>query len=318
MTIHEEVFKFLDEAFDRNLYSAIYTIPGLGGGYVGQLYANEKKYNYINNPSYEIKDRNIVNLDLLNRDNIKLYNEILAQAQNQVPNKVCSFVINNSSLFNKDNQAEFQRHIYQTFWMRAKTPEETESYIKELKSSLPPTQLQKVYELSGGIPRLVKFLCASPELINKNIEQICSNDTLKSLIQTTIETIKATNHQILTSMHLKYNNDWKSSIIGFFMKAEKPNKVNIMIKPDLSFMEDNEASKAKLTVTEKAIMELFIEKNTVSRDEISMVKWGKNEDEKFSYWAINKTITRLNSKLEKYIIKPLYKSGYTLSPRKDT
>ena len=116
-------------------------------------------------------------------------------------------------------------------------------------------------------------------------------------------------------MHLKYNNDWKSSIIGFFMKAEKPNKVNIMIKPDLSFMEDNEFSKAKLTVTEKAILELFIEKNTISRDEISITKWGKNEDEKFSYWAINKTITRLNSKLEKYIIKPLYKSGYTLCPR---
>jgi len=91
-----------------------------------------------------------------------------------------------------------------------------------------------------------------------------------------------------------------------------------MIKPDLSFMEDNELSKARLTVTEKAILELFIEKNTVSRDEISTTKWGKNEDEKFSYWAINKTITRLNSKLEKYIIKPLYKSGYTLCPRNST
>ena len=98
MTIHEEVFKFLDEAFDKNLYSAIYTIPGLGGGYVGQLYANKRNCNYINIPAYEINDRNIVNLDLLNTDNIKLYNEILAKAQNQVPNQICSFIINNLTL----------------------------------------------------------------------------------------------------------------------------------------------------------------------------------------------------------------------------
>ncbi|HQF36327.1 MAG TPA: helix-turn-helix domain-containing protein [Candidatus Dojkabacteria bacterium] len=315
MTIQEEIFQFWDDAFKNKFNSAIYTIPGLGGGYMGQLYSNLKKINYINNLQYKISEANIVNLDLLSQDNIKLYNQILVNSQNKISNRNCSFIINNPTLFKEENQAEFQRHIYQIFWMRAKNLEETKFYINELNINFTQSQINEVYELSGGIPRLIKFLCFNKELLGNPIETICANQTLNALIQTTIDSIKITDNNELKLMNLINAEGWKSKIVDYLIKDLNNKNINITINKDLSFLENDTPSKTNLTVTEKEILLLLIQKTTISRDDISEIKWGKDEDQKFSYWAINKTITRLNSKLEKYIIKPLYKSGYTICPR---
>lgn len=314
MTIQEEIFQFWDDAFKNNINSAIISIPGLGISWECKQYYPQREVNYINSPNQELTQNNIIDIDNSESNNFQILNNLFLKSQVKIPSKTLSFIIYKPPLFfnDKNEQSEFKQHIHQIFWMRTQNLSEHKTFVKRIDPQASQKQIDKIFELSGGIPTLTKFLCFNKELLDISIEEICNNPKLETIITKTTSIIKDIDNSNLLKMGLKNENGWGSKIVEALVNKTNSSTLNIVINDDYSFSENQILSKNKLTLVESQILQNFIKKITISREEIEKLKWGDNENQKFSYWAVNKTISRLNSKLEKYIIKPLYKSGYTI------
>ncbi|KXK27440.1 MAG: DNA-binding transcriptional regulator CpxR [candidate division WS6 bacterium OLB20] len=72
-----------------------------------------------------------------------------------------------------------------------------------------------------------------------------------------------------------------------------------------------------LTNTEQTVLHALLQKKAISRDAIAEILWGKQKDDRFSDWAIDKAVSRIRTKLSeagagKNYIRTLRGRGYTL------
>jgi len=71
-----------------------------------------------------------------------------------------------------------------------------------------------------------------------------------------------------------------------------------------------------LTLTEKAIIEYMHKNIEVSKDQLALILWGDDANEKYSEWAMEQRMSRLRKKIQKMgyniNIETLYNKGYKL------
>ncbi|HJY98190.1 MAG TPA: helix-turn-helix domain-containing protein [Patescibacteria group bacterium] len=188
--------------------------------------------------------------------------------------------------------------------------EQTKKMIKTLRDyynwKISAHDYRKIYALSGGVGRIIKYICKElyiSKVLPENIERLANNQQIlfelnyltKMLIKTPLDKVHVlgltdNDNKIKSQLLREYFKNYRSEII------EK-------IYPNIS-------------VVESRILSSLLEYGggTISIDKISQIS--KMSDENFSLWAIYKTVSRLRSKVKKdFKIKSVRGLGYLLVKR---
>ena len=321
--ILKEVFKFLDESFNKKSNSVILTIPGLGLHHILSQYAAKYKANYINDFGQDTGVSNIIDFDFYkDSDCLKKVDAYYKSKRSISPKNTFVFVINTPFII---NSFEYQNsylasHIYKINLFRAWKKDELTDFAKEQKVKVSNGQTKRTEELSGGIIRIAKYLLFHLDLLDTDIKEYAESGEFKKLMKPTLDVIAETPFEILEKMGIVVNGNFVSPVIRWFFdnkKFEVFKKIDIKIEPDMVFYEDGERSIARLTKSEADILRLLLSKEVATRDEIADVKWEKESYDKFSDQAINQEISRINSKLKKYKVSSISKVGYKLEKLND-
>jgi len=193
-------------------------------------------------------------------------------------------------------------------------------------------QKELLYELTGGyyplITSAIKIVgscklkitsglirsLVSNEIIVKEIEKLWKSLTnhQKSELKRIIKGIKATNFKNSTLSKLgiiskegKISSTWIKSFV--LHKRYRTFEENLRI-PAKRFLKGKEYLVFSYMISQR--------EEVVSRDEIADILWGKQVDEKYSNWAIDKTISRIRKKLKlkhsKFTIVTVKNKGYVV------
>jgi DNA-binding response OmpR family regulator len=120
----------------------------------------------------------------------------------------------------------------------------------------------------------------------------------------------------LEKLNIKINNKYRSNLVKRLVKdykADHQAEIHLTLNKDLTFNEDEETAENRLTETEYNILKHLLNNILITREEIAQLKWGTESADKYSYWAINKTISRINNKLKIYKITAIPKVGYQIT-----
>jgi len=167
-----------------------------------------------------------------------------------------------------------------------------------------PKEYSQIFKLSGGIGRLVKYICklsSENKVSLSNMRDFTNNMAISfELNYLTKILIKTSRERVKTLGLTDKNNNIKSLLLKNYFKNYKMDVFN-KFYPNLSSNETRILS---------YIQEY--EGNIISIEKISQIL--KMSDENFSLWAIYKTISRLKTKIKKdYKIKSVRNQGYLVS-----
>lgn len=309
--IYLELGSFLDTCFKKQVNSQILTIPGLGISHLFKQYCADKKINYINTGNQILQKYNILDLDFDRSDKtLETADNYFQQAKENLKIKKVLFLkINTPNIITSEayKNSYLSTHVYKTYYFRSWTKEELKDFQNEQGIKTSNILFTKIYQLSNGIPRFFKFFLINQNLVDSPTKEIIKNEQFLQVTKRTLDTIFKTNDETLQKMQIKIT----SPILKCYFQNQ-PKFFNIILNSNLSFSENNQLSPRKLTKSEKEILEHLLTNKTISREKISEIKWGQGSYDKFSDWAINQTISRLNSKLKFYKIEAIVKVGYQL------
>jgi len=299
----QSLYKSLQSALDDNRQKKsnllILTLPGLGISYFLKSYLEKKKDKsiaYISSPNQKLNKYNILDLGFIqNSQSLSVADEYFKSAN--IDEKFVLVINDPSIISSPDYKSSYlSRHLYQTFYFTARNFADTKIFALEINPDLTDSQIKHIYEVSGGIGKLIKFLCINPQA--PDFPQDLINPITNSISQCDSETLK------------KFNIDPKK--IPFLKSL--PSKLNIKINFDLSFEEDNIKSKEILTKEERDILNFMLQNNNeIPREKVADFKWGEGKYDKFSDQAINKSMRRLSEKLSKFEITTIPKIGYQIN-----
>ena len=295
---------------------AVVTIPGFGISYFLQKFLEKNKesgFSYITNSNQNLSKFNILDLDFdKNKDSLKTADAYFRKATLE---QKFAVVINTPALLHSSiyESSFLTSHVYSTFYFKTRDLNDTGSFAREINKDLSDKEIEKIYNLTGGIASLVKYFAINNEEIGRDIDQLLENSSFLKIIIQTVNTISETNNKELTQLGLKVSDRFVSEILEKYFKMHTiVFKPQILINKDLSFEENGRLSKEKLTKIESQVLEYILENKIIEREKISEYKWGEGKYDKFSDQAINKTIQRINDKLQNYRFVSISKLGYKL------
>ncbi len=167
----------------------------------------------------------------------------------------------------------------------------------------PPSMNTEIYRLTGGIPRLIKYVCK--EIVENNvpaesIKRFIANPSIQFQLEKMTKLALASNKETLKKLGLlDPQGHFKSSLLDYYFKN---------LRVDIAF-----EVLPHLTKMEKTIFSLLYENKNqvVSLDQIGDFLELSGCD--FSLWNIYKIISRLKTKIrDNFIIENLKGQGYSL------
>ncbi len=302
--------------------SIIVTLPGLGISYfLNHFFEKNKKIGFgqITETKDIVSDCNIVELESWVKSpkaNIKIADNLL---QNNFKKKTFIVVIPTPSIMSHSDfkNSYLSSHVYEYFFLGSYCdPGIIKHFAGELEVKINDIIAEKVFEKSGGIPVLIKFLLLNIEKIDMSSNKIVDDTVFIKSFFVLVQQISKTNKEILEKLDIIKNNKFRSSILdSYFKKHPLVETINIIVNNDLTFIEDDmHLYNSKLTKVEAVILNKFIECNGfLSKEDVANIKWGKGSYDEYSDQAVGKTLQRLGLKLKKYKIEVIFKHGYKIS-----
>lgn len=307
--IYQQLAKEIDHCITSHCHLLIITLPGLGATHLLQHYKSlhqDIDINYLNSTSQQISDTyNILDVRF---DQIEEYFQKANYQQK------FAVVVSQPNLLESVQylESDLPRKFSKVFYLGAFTPEDTNIFIDFINPNINKTQKEQIYSLSGGIPRLTKYLCVNPENIDLDPKIVVTNPIISNILGPTVSAINKTDKIALEKLHLKLDGKFFSPIISM-MTVDRPKSVKITINFDLTFSENNQTNVVALNKIESQILDYMIHNNnSITREKIAELKWGDKSYDDFSDLAITKTMRRLRHKLSIYTLKTIPKTGYTL------
>ena len=306
-TTRSQVANQILETINKKSHCLILSFSGNGCGYFLEnlLIKNKVNFAFINldSPSSNLNTINIVTIypnQLIENINKidTLFSSASADQKFIIVSEYPSLLTNQSY-----SKSKFSKHIYKHFYLPTLDPTETKQMIASLNPNL-ISQAAKIYTLTGGISRLVKQYCIDSQSITNQILDSIYTSINHSPSQT-LQLLKLTKH----------GSTFSSSLLDQYIKDRTQETANIQINPDLTIQEDHQPNQNTFTKSEIDILSTLLNNQIVDRDNIALVKWGNLADEKYSDEAINKSISRLNSKLNFHLIQSIPKLGYKLTKK---
>lgn len=304
--IYEELKMELDSCRKLKYNLAVVSIPGMEASRLLKKYAeSDSKIKYIRKNGDELGDFSILDLGMdLNKDALMWVEEYFHKAE---PNQNLVVAVNTPYIFQSAEykQSYFRNHIYKAHWLRVLNIEETKKVLDSFGVKADDKTAKIIFEESGGLPQLIKYeAIGDRSLIGPVVEPIWK--VISKCIQADLEKLGVMENGQIKSKLLADN------------KITGDDFEKIKIDFDLSFFENGELNKNKLTSMEAEILKkMLFNDGQITKEEVSNLKWGDGKYDHFSDQAINKTMRRLSEKLKKYEIKTITKVGYKIVNRSD-
>ncbi len=282
----QQAFKLLATEIDqsRQLKSnlLIITLPGTGMGRFITEYLSSNKF----------KSYNILNYDWSEPGILEKVELAFKQAN---PEEKFAVTLNFPHLLNTPDfkNSYFLNHTYRRYYFGVRDAKDSAILAKEINPKLTNEETTNIFKLSHGFAQIIKYLA---------VNGIKADDGLEVIKKPIVTAINQCDPDILAKLGLTDLTNFKVA-----------NRYNLIVNFDLSFTENNQLNPQKLTSFEKNILEKMISQNgSISKSEVSDIKWGIGKYDEFSDQAVNKTMRRLSDKLTKYTIETIPKVGFIL------
>lgn len=275
---------------------------------------DNKIFKYIKDDKESLSEFNILDLNFdKNEKALEIAEKYLKLAN---LNQKFALVVNTPSLLDSPKfvGSTLGNHFYSSFCFKALDKDLITIFGQILKSDLTKTEINRIYELSGGLTRIVKFLITHKSYIDKSSQKIIEDLDFRRVFLPTARIIEDSNDEVLIKLGIKDKNGFNGEIIKDYFKT-RPIKQNIDIKinSDLTFFEKDKLNNESLLKIEKYIIEGAVNNNgVVTKEKIADFKWGEGGYDEYSDQAIAKTIFRLKKKLKVYAIDPIQGYGYKI------
>lgn len=305
---YKNLKKWLDEQRRLKTNGAIITFPGCGLTFrINKYLEINKDVALIVKEGEDLKDFNILAISFVGNELVlKIIDDYLRMASS---NQTIIVVIDNSSLLDSDKfkNSLLSTRIYEYYWHGVFNRLETLDLITELDKEV--KSIDEISKLSGGIARLIKFLCLKGD--NRNINELIKDIVFQSICRPMIEVTKNSSIDYLERLGVARNGKIVSVLLNKIL-GEIWFNVDIKVDRDLSLVENGQRGK-KLARVEKEILLKMIENNGyLSKEKVAEIKWGSENFADFSDQAINKTMRRLAAKMKIYTIETIWKTGFKL------
>lgn len=314
--LYQEFKSIMDKNIDQKGNGLIITLPGFGASYFIKYYLQENpgRAVYIDSSGQNLGDYSVLDFSESGSDIwLKMAEEYFKKASLQ---QKLTVVISDPAFLESENYKKswLPAHLYSEFYLRARDEADTEIFTKEINPKLDMDQGRKIFEWSGGIARIVKYLAFNPEELNKEMGELVANSRLRDLVLPIVTAAQKCNLKTRVTLGILEGEKFKSEILNSLWQSAATNMgLKIEVRPDLSVWEDGEQMPDKATKKEADILAVAINgEGIITKDKISEIKWGNGEYEKFSDQAVGKTIQRLNKKLRKYKFEAIIGVGYRL------
>lgn len=318
--IYKEFAHKIDESKKENASMILLTVPGMGASHFVRKYMEEAggKMTRIVGEGESLEGLNFLDLDFDKRG-IKESLELIDGYMKQTDLRQKFVVVMNMPyvLSKKEYRDSYlASHVYSSWLMRVNDKGETEDFVEELGIELSVKEQTRVFELSGGIGRLIKYLAVNKEKLSWQIDKLVADSELMRVFDKSLEVIGKTSDEVLVKMGIKDSDDgFVSDLVKDMLNKRMVEKgVDIKIERDLSFFEFGAKQDERLTNMEAVLLKaLVVSKDLLlTRDEIADLKWGDESYEGYSDQAIGKAMGRLEKKLKKHKLVAIPKVGYKL------
>lgn len=294
----------------------IVSLPGLGLNHYLKDYLAEPRNEGVIRIVSDSQKLGLYNVGIWSRSwgskALEVFDGYLRQAQ--VDQKF-AFGVTRPWLLDEDEFKEsyLSSHIYKTVYVTVFNREDVVEIIKNRNGSILDLA-DKIYELSGGIPQLVKYLVVSYDETHLDEGKLRSDENLRNMLALMAESVKKCRLEVLKKTGVANNEgEIKSKLLRETLTYKTVSAFEIEVGFDLTLKIDGLKTGERVTLQEKRILEKMLSKNgRVTKEEVSDIKWGEGKYDEYSDQAINKTMRRLSLKLTGYKISTITKVGYML------
>ncbi|MBP9817409.1 hypothetical protein KBC75_01455 [Candidatus Shapirobacteria bacterium] len=306
---YSRLAEWLDAQKKAKTNGAIITFPGCGLTFRLNKYVEKNRdTNYLVKEGEELGDFNIVLMSFVGNNlvlkTVDDYLRIAGSEQKMI------MVIDDPGVLDSEEfkSSLLSGRIYEYYWHGAFDETSTQLLVSEFKKNC----RDDVYKLSGGISRLVKYLCLKDNGVS--IKELLEDTTLQSICRPMIEVIKNSSTSYLEKLKIVDKGQVKSEILRKLL-SDIWLSTSIKIENDLTICEDGNRGE-KLARVEKDILTAMLQNNgCLPREKVAGIKWGSENFTDFSDQAINKTMRRLSSKMKVYKIETIWKTGFKLTKK---
>ncbi|OGM18589.1 hypothetical protein A2686_01700 [Candidatus Woesebacteria bacterium RIFCSPHIGHO2_01_FULL_38_10] len=234
--------------------------------------------------------------------------EKLDSLRRRTPKSLVFLVFTDHSAVTETGEYQAKSTIFFTgiYYMEPFSKLQCEKMIKSLNFfygwHISEKSYEKIFNLSGGIPRLVKYICKEiyeSKTPIDNLEKFINSPQISFQLELLTKLLIKLSKENLERLGLTENGKIKSKILKIYFQNYQ-NEIVVQIFSNLSKKESK-------------ILTFFLENlsTVISIDKIADLI--EMADEDFSLWAIYKTISRLKVKVKKHFnIKNFKGQGYLL------
>ena len=312
---YKDLEKELDRCVKLNVNFLIVTFVGYSVSFFLKKILEEKRDDiaYINQEDQKLSKYNILDLDFCSNQNaLEIVERYIKSAK---LDQKFAVVINTPHVLETD---EFKRsyigtHFYSVYKFKRPELEATKVYTDLMKVKLDKSKTKRLYELTGGIGRLGKYLLTNTNLLDLDIKTISDEESISKLISPIINTYSKSTDTQLEEFGVKRNGQFTSEIIDKYIKKHPlETSLKINVSSDLLLFENYSESCSINNVESQIIKYIILNKGLIEKEKIAEIKWGEGSYDKYSDQAIVKTIRRLNKKMKFYKFVTISKIGYKL------
>lgn len=310
--VYKEFSDKIGEARKERASIVLLTVPGMGVSHFIKKYIEKVDggVKRITGENEDLSEFNFLDLDFDKRgvrESLSLVDEYMKKAN--LKQKFAVVINTPYVLDGREYKSSYlASHVYDVWMMRVNNVVETADFVEELGVDLTKKDQSRLFELSGGLGRLIKYLAVNKEKWGN----LAENKELLRVMDKSLEVIGKTDEKMLQQMEVK------GRLLGELLKKRLREKgADIKIERDLSFSEFGEKQAERLTNMEAVLLRALAASNDLllTRDEIADLKWGEESYEDYSDQAIGKAMRRLEKKLGRHRLVAIPKIGYKLELR---
>jgi len=311
------MFAKIKEASEKKYNLGLVSLPGSGATFYLKKIVEEKMIEdvrYIYEPGQELGDFNLLDLDF-NKDKkaLEIADSYIKSAGTKQKFVV---VINTPEVLKTPRYLESitSNRIFEYVYMPQM--DEYRATILATNSLVDFDELviKKIINKTGGIARLVKYFLLHQNKIEWDYKKLEEEKEFNAVFLPTIKSIKQCDKETLEKMGIVSGNMYFSPLLQEYFE--------IYTKLEISFdlggvvYEKGLQLEGKFLKHEIELLKLSLENDgLITKEEVSRVRWGEGDYEKFSDQAIKKIVLRINKKLKEYIFEAVPTIGYKLTQR---
>ncbi len=294
----------------------IVTAPGFSLNYFLMKFmeTNPTDVAYITQEGQSLDKYSILNFDYI------VDSEALRKTEKYMKSvdytKKFAVAINSTQMFESEDfkTSHVASHVYSTYYFGKPSYAYIERFIHEdMGIALKKADIERIYDLSGGIARFVKYLALDEARYSSDASKLIKETNLLFMIEPIAWILSHSSNDILTKLGVLEKGNYTSKLLDAYFQENPPEKLfDIQVDQDLSFTEKGEKRERLAKVESDILISMLANGGVITKEKVADIKWGEGSYDEYSDQAVGKTMIRLGKKMKTYKIKALTNHGYKI------